>query len=62
MMTRKDYVRTAEILNHRLFIDGATDFAAAEAIKEIAEDFAQYFEEDNERFDYDRFMEAVEKR
>lgn len=52
MMTRKDYVTTAEILNgNRIFIHPAT-FAT------LVEEFATMFENDNPRFDYARFENA----
>tara|TARA_R110000822_G_scaffold102605_1_gene229057 strand:+ start:137 stop:319 length:183 start_codon:yes stop_codon:yes gene_type:complete len=57
MMTRKDYVTTAEILNYHL--NSNTQDSCTEIIKDIAEDFAVYFEEDNPRFQSKRFMEAV---
>jgi hypothetical protein len=57
MMTRKDYVTTAEILNYHL--NSNTQDSCTETIKDIAEDFAVYFEEDNPRFQSKRFMEAV---
>jgi hypothetical protein len=59
MMTRKDYVVTAEILNDKLYSLGASSQAAQHAVEEIAKDFADYFEEDNVRFNRQRFMEAV---
>ena len=51
-MTRKDYVVTAEILNE--YLDESNDVVQA-----IAKEFANYFEEDNVRFNRKRFMEAV---
>ena len=53
MMTRKDYVKTAEILNAQ------KDFIDFVYLSQIATDFADYFEEDNPRFDYQRFIDAV---
>lgn len=53
MMTRKDYVATAEILNAQ---KDNIDFII---LSQIATDFADYFEEDNPRFDYQRFIDAV---
>jgi hypothetical protein len=53
MMTRKDYVATADILNK--FVDDV-DFLT---LSRIAENFAQMFENDNERFDHQRFIDAV---
>jgi hypothetical protein len=55
MMTRKDYVATAEILsNYTQHFDVGT-FA------DIVNDFADMFENDNPRFDHDRFVEACMK-
>jgi hypothetical protein len=52
MMTRKDYVATAEILNgNRSFIHPAT-FAT------LVEEFATMFENDNPNFHYERFENA----
>ena len=53
MMTRKDYVATANILNN--FVD-EVDFLT---LSRIAENFAEMFESDNERFDHQRFIDAV---
>ena len=52
MMTRKDYIKTANILAGFVEeIDPAT-------FEDIVEEFAQYFESDNERFDKARFEKA----
>jgi hypothetical protein len=53
MMTRKDYVATAEILS-----DWA-DVMDYETLYALAKDFADYFAGDNERFDRSRFYNAV---
>jgi len=53
MMTRKDYVATAEILN------GYKDIIDFVLLNEIVLDFAEMFLEDNERFDEQRFIDAV---
>lgn len=53
MMTRKDYVKTAEILNN--YVD-EIDFIV---LSEIADDFAGMFEEDNPNFNYQKFIDAV---
>jgi len=53
MMTRKDYVATAKILNRQV------DFLDFLVLSDIATDFADYFQADNERFDYQRFIDAV---
>lgn len=52
-MTRKDYVKTAEILS-----DWA-DVMEYETLYALAKDFADYFYEDNPRFDRKRFFIAV---
>jgi hypothetical protein len=59
MMTRKDYVRTAEILNDHLVSLSPTDINGSRNIYDTAKDFAEYFAEDNPRFDEKRFMQAV---
>jgi hypothetical protein len=53
MMTRKDYVATAEILN-----DWA-DVMEYETLYALAKDFADYFAQDNENFNRNRFYSAV---
>lgn len=53
MMTRKDYVATANILNN---YKDKVDFLL---INEIALDFAEMFLADNERFSEQRFIDAV---
>ena len=53
MMTRKDYVETANILNE--YVD-EIDFLI---LADIAENFATMFANDNERFDHQRFIDAV---
>jgi hypothetical protein len=55
MMTRKDYVATAEILNKML--DKIT-VAQEEAFDEMVMDFVNMFENDNERFLSSRFIDA----
>jgi hypothetical protein len=48
MMTRKDYVATAEIINKHF----------EEVPPALLLDFANMFKKDNERFDEERFFEA----
>jgi hypothetical protein len=55
MMTRKDYVSTAEILN------GFVDVIPSEIMVELVEDFVEMFQNDNPNFDYNRFLKAVTK-
>ena len=52
MMTRKDYVVTAQIIKDH------TDVVEDIILHSIAKDFANYFAKDNPRFDEDRFMVA----
>ena len=53
MMTRKDYVATAEILS------GYKDLIADSFVYEdLVDEFAGMFAQDNERFDSDKFLEA----
>ena len=52
MMTRKDYVATAEILKY------ASDKTHPALFSKIVNDFAEMFAKDNERFDVARFHEA----
>ena len=49
MMTRKDYVATAEIIN------SYADEIKTEVLEDLVNDFIEMFAEDNERFDSDRF-------
>jgi hypothetical protein len=53
MMTRKDYIETANILNAKADV---IDFLI---LADLAEDFAEMFANDNERFDHQRFIDAV---
>jgi hypothetical protein len=55
MMTRKDYVATAEILNSY-----ATEMKL-EVLEDLVNDFIEMFATDNERFDSDRFWEECFK-
>ena len=51
-MTRKDYIQTANILNEYLNDEPIL-------VMSLAKDFAEYFAEDNPRFDSDKFIKAV---
>ena len=55
MMTRKDYVATAEILNSY-----ATEMKL-EVLEDLVNDFIEMFAADNEKFDSDRFWEECFK-
>ncbi len=52
MMTRKDYVATAEILKY------ASDKTHPALFSKMVNDFAEMLAKDNERFDVSRFHEA----
>ena len=52
MMTRKDYVATAEILKY------ASNKTHPALFSKIVNDFAEMFAKDNERFDVSRFHKA----
>jgi hypothetical protein len=52
MMTRKDYVSTAEILNY------ASNKMHPALFSKVVNDFAEMFAKDNPRFDVSRFHEA----
>ena len=52
MMTRKDYVATAEILKY------ASNKTHPAVFSKMVNDFAEMFAKDNERFDVKRFHEA----
>lgn len=53
MMTRKDYVATAKILNN---YKDEIDYLM---LSEMADEFAEMFEADNPNFDYQRFIDAI---
>ena len=53
MMTRKDYVQTANIL--KSYVD-VIDYLV---LNDLALDFAEMFEKDNDRFSEQRFIDAV---
>jgi hypothetical protein len=55
MMTRKDYVATAEILNSY-----STEIRQ-DVLEDVVNDFIEMFSEDNEKFDSDRFWEECFK-
>jgi len=56
MMTRKDYVKTASILNgFKQYIDKPWLF------EDLVAEFSDMFRADNERFDSIRFAEACNK-
>ena len=52
MMTRKDYVATAEILNY------VSDKTHPAVFSKMVLDFAEMFAKDKERFDTNKFFKA----
>ena len=52
MISRKDYIYTSEVLNNYL-----ND--SPSLIMQLAHDFADYFAMNNERFNYDKFINTV---
>jgi hypothetical protein len=52
MMSRKDYVETARILNKYKTVMQENDFI------DLTDDFSFMFEKDNKNFDHRRFLEA----
>lgn len=57
MMTRKDYIKTSNILNR--FYRETVSVAQEESFDALVHDFADMFEADNERFMRARFVDAV---
>ena len=57
MMTRKDYVATAEILSN-YFATSVFDEQGEILFADLVDEFSLMFETDNERFDADRFALA----
>jgi hypothetical protein len=55
MMTRKDYVQTAEIINSY-----ATEIKL-EVLEDLVNDFCDMFAQDNEKFNSERFWEECFK-
>ena len=59
MMTRKDYIATAEILNNYVKKNNSVDKPSFVAeFDELVNEFISFFEKDNERFDSEKFWEA----
>lgn len=59
MMTRKDYVSTASILNNYLKRNNSESHPQLVAeFDELVNDFISFFENDNARFDSEKFWEA----
>ena len=60
MMTRKDYVKVAEILSN-YFATSVFDEQGEILFADLVDEFSLMFETDNERFDADRFAIACYK-
>lgn len=56
MMTRKDYVSVASLLNS--FKD---EIANSNTYEDLVEEFADFFAADNPNFKFDKFREACNK-
>jgi hypothetical protein len=61
MMTRKDYVATAEILAN-YFATSVFDEQGEILFADLVDEFSLMFETDNERFDADKFAIACYKK
>ena len=55
-MTKKDYELIAEVLREYIYMEEKCDDGGW--AREIALDLADVFASENERFDYNKFMEA----
>jgi hypothetical protein len=53
MMTRKDYVQTSNILK------GFSEEIHPAVFEDLVEEFSQYFQADNERFDKAKFEKGL---
>ena len=60
MMTRKDYVATAEILSN-YFVTSVTDEQGEILFADLVDEFSLMFETDNPRFDATKFALACYK-
>jgi hypothetical protein len=60
MMTRKDYVKVAEILSN-YFATSVFDEQGEILFADLVDEFSLMFESDNERFDANRFAIACYK-
>jgi hypothetical protein len=52
MMTRKDYIKTANILK------AFSDEIHPQVFEDLVEEFSQWFKSDNDNFDFARFEKA----
>ena len=60
MMTRKDYIKVAEILSN-YFATSVFDEQGEILFADLVDEFSLMFESDNERFDANRFALACYK-
>jgi hypothetical protein len=60
MMTRKDYVKVAEILSN-YFATSVFDEQGEMLFADLVDEFSLMFETDNPRFDENRFWDACVK-
>ena len=56
MMTRKDYIETAKILNQ------FADSIDSHVFQDLVFEFSEWFSADNPRFDEDKFWDACVKQ
>ena len=62
MMTRKDYVETASILAGIRDVLTSLGVAGEQIFSDLVRDFAEMFEDDNERFIRSKFIDACWER
>ena len=63
-MTKRNYIRAAELIRVRYSITGLGGEEKDKILWErtrVAQLFADFFKEENVRFDREKFMDAVEK-
>lgn len=58
-MTKKDYIKFAEILKRHTGSEGVGEYD--EAVNAITSDLINLFEKDNPRFDRQRFIDYINK-
>lgn len=58
-MTKRDYIRAVNLIKE---LDKKFEFRTPQDRKQVVDIFATFFESDNPRFNYDRFMKAMEKK
>lgn len=58
-MTKKQFTAIAKILGNRLAEKNKAPIGEYETIEKVAADLADFFKNENPRFDENRFLEAV---